>query len=231
MSSGCGKSSTMAAPINEINQTQARHIITIEHPIEYSLKPQLSFLRQREVGRDTPTFEQALLKHFMGSADAHSQGANRWRWLSDTLRDTLTTAALKQPGLNARQRETLDQVITPVIYAEALELIEDHKRAGRKTVIISSEEIRRALDEPVSQIIDAMKSTLDKTPPELAADIMDRGIVLAGEERLADLDVVGTDRRDSELLREALDDRPDSRPPPAEAAATRLVDVAPRHGR
>jgi rod shape-determining protein MreB and related proteins len=47
-------------------------------------------------------------------------------------------------------------------------------------VILSSEEIRRALDEPVSQIVDAIKSTLDKTPPELAADIMDRGIVLAG---------------------------------------------------
>src|ERR671919_445552 len=49
-----------------------------------------------------------------------------------------------------------------------------------KTVILSSEEIRRALDEPVTQIVDAIKSTLDKTPPELAADIMDRGIVLAG---------------------------------------------------
>src|ERR671924_426924 len=49
-----------------------------------------------------------------------------------------------------------------------------------KTVILSSEEIRRALDGPVGQIIDAIKSTLDKTPPELAADIMDRGIVLAG---------------------------------------------------
>src|SRR5919204_37117 len=49
-----------------------------------------------------------------------------------------------------------------------------------KTVVLSSEEIRRALDEPVSQIIEAIKSTLDKTPPELAADIMDRGIVLAG---------------------------------------------------
>jgi rod shape-determining protein MreB len=49
-----------------------------------------------------------------------------------------------------------------------------------KTVVISSEETRRALDEPVNQIIDAIKSTLDKTPPELAADIMDRGIVLAG---------------------------------------------------
>ena len=49
-----------------------------------------------------------------------------------------------------------------------------------KTVVITSEEVRRALDEPVNQIIDAIKSTLDKTPPELAADIMDRGIVLAG---------------------------------------------------
>ncbi len=49
-----------------------------------------------------------------------------------------------------------------------------------KTVIISSEEIRHALDEPVGQIIDAIKQTLDKTPPELAADIMDRGVMLAG---------------------------------------------------
>jgi rod shape-determining protein MreB len=40
--------------------------------------------------------------------------------------------------------------------------------------------VRRALEEPTAQIVDAIKSTLDKTPPELAADIMDRGIVLAG---------------------------------------------------
>jgi rod shape-determining protein MreB len=49
-----------------------------------------------------------------------------------------------------------------------------------KTVVLSSEEVRRALEEPVQQIVEAIKSTLDKTPPELAADIMDRGIVLAG---------------------------------------------------
>jgi rod shape-determining protein MreB and related proteins len=49
-----------------------------------------------------------------------------------------------------------------------------------KTIILSSEEVRRALEEPVAQIVDAIRSTLDKTPPELAADIMDRGIVLAG---------------------------------------------------
>src|SRR6202167_2101826 len=49
-----------------------------------------------------------------------------------------------------------------------------------KTVVLTSEEIRGALEEPVSQIIDAVKETLDRTPPELASDIMDRGIMLAG---------------------------------------------------
>ena len=49
-----------------------------------------------------------------------------------------------------------------------------------KTIIVSSEEIRRAIEEPVNAIVDAVKSTLDRTPPELAADIMDKGIVLTG---------------------------------------------------
>ncbi len=49
-----------------------------------------------------------------------------------------------------------------------------------KTVVLSSEDVRDALEEPMIQIIDAVKSTLDKTPPELASDIMDRGIMLAG---------------------------------------------------
>src|SRR5678815_3414304 len=58
---GCGKSSTMAALIQELNLSEARHIITLESPIEYVFKPRRAFLRQREVGRDTPSFEQALL--------------------------------------------------------------------------------------------------------------------------------------------------------------------------
>jgi rod shape-determining protein MreB and related proteins len=49
-----------------------------------------------------------------------------------------------------------------------------------KTVILSSDEVRHALEEPTGQIIDAIRQTLDKTPPELAADIMDRGVMLAG---------------------------------------------------
>ena len=49
-----------------------------------------------------------------------------------------------------------------------------------KTVTLGSEEIREALDETVGHIVDAVKDTLDRTPPELAGDIMDRGITLAG---------------------------------------------------
>jgi rod shape-determining protein MreB len=49
-----------------------------------------------------------------------------------------------------------------------------------KTVVLTSEEIRQALEEPLSQIIDAVKETLDRTPTELASDIMDRGFMLAG---------------------------------------------------
>ena len=49
-----------------------------------------------------------------------------------------------------------------------------------KTVTISSEEVNTAIQEPVTAIIDAIKFTLEKTPPELASDIMEAGIMLTG---------------------------------------------------
>ncbi len=49
-----------------------------------------------------------------------------------------------------------------------------------KTVVTSTKEVREAIAEQVSAIVDAVKVTLDKTPPELSADIMDQGIVLTG---------------------------------------------------
>jgi len=49
-----------------------------------------------------------------------------------------------------------------------------------KTLTLTSTEIRDALAEPVATVVDAVRMALEKTPPELAADIMDRGIVMAG---------------------------------------------------
>ena len=49
-----------------------------------------------------------------------------------------------------------------------------------KTVVISGGEVRHAIAEPVSAVVDIVKTTLDKCPPELAGDVMDRGIALTG---------------------------------------------------
>ena len=49
-----------------------------------------------------------------------------------------------------------------------------------KTVTISSEEVREAMSEPIAQIVEAVRMTLERTPPELSADLIEKGIVLAG---------------------------------------------------
>jgi rod shape-determining protein MreB len=49
-----------------------------------------------------------------------------------------------------------------------------------KVIVLSSDEVREALSEPIRQIVEAVLQTLERTPPELAADIVDRGIVLVG---------------------------------------------------
>ena len=86
---GCGKSSTMAALIQEINLTVARHIVTIESPIEYTFRPRLSYIRQREVGRDTPSFEQALIDAMREDPDVLMVGEMRE---SEVMRLTLNAS-------------------------------------------------------------------------------------------------------------------------------------------
>ena len=55
-----------------------------------------------------------------------------------------------------------------------------------KTIVVTSKEIYEAMKEPIYNIVDAIKSTLEKTPPELAADIMEQGIMLTGGGALLD---------------------------------------------
>jgi len=57
---GSGKSTTVAALVDRVNRTQARHVVTVEDPIEYVHTPVRSVLSQREIGRDAPRFADAL---------------------------------------------------------------------------------------------------------------------------------------------------------------------------
>jgi twitching motility protein PilT len=86
---GSGKSSTLAALLQEINLSESKHIITVESPIEYYLKPRKAFIRQREVGRDSPSFEQALLDALREDPDVLMVGEMRE---PETMRLTLNAA-------------------------------------------------------------------------------------------------------------------------------------------
>lgn len=87
---GSGKTSTLAALIQTINlSSEAKHIVTVESPIEYSFRPRRAFIRQREVGRDTPSFEQALLDSLREDPDVLMVGEMRE---PETMRLTLNAA-------------------------------------------------------------------------------------------------------------------------------------------
>ena len=86
--------------------------------------------------------------------------------------------------LGERSAEQIKMTLAAAVRLENPEVAEIRGRdlvtGLPKTVVVSSEDIRTAIDEPVQAIIDAVRATLDSCPPELAADIMDRGIVLTG---------------------------------------------------
>ncbi len=72
-----GKSTTLAALIDEINHTSAHHIITVEDPIEYLFKDDRSFIEQREVSQDTLSFPRALRSTFRQDPDVIMVGEMR----------------------------------------------------------------------------------------------------------------------------------------------------------
>ncbi len=74
---GQGKSTTLAAMVNKINQSRAEHIVTIEDPIEYIYTEEKSLIDQREVGLDTPSFKSALHAAFRQDVDVILVGEMR----------------------------------------------------------------------------------------------------------------------------------------------------------
>ncbi len=104
----------------------------------------------------------------------------------DELDDALIQFVKKEYSLMLGER-TAEEIKTTVGTAFPIPDETSAELRGRdlvtglpRTIVVTAEEIRRALDEPLTRIVDAVKTTLDRTPPELCGDIMDRGIVLTG---------------------------------------------------
>jgi len=111
---GSGKSSTLAALIQEINLTETRHVVTIESPIEYQFKPRHAYIRQREVGRDTPSFEQALLDAMREDPDVLMVGEMRD---PETMRLTLNAAETGHLVLATTHSATATEALQRVVSA------------------------------------------------------------------------------------------------------------------
>src|ERR1700744_5759305 len=86
---GSGKSTTLAAIINHINETKARHIVTIEDPIEYLHRDRKSIINQREVGMDTASFSRAMRRVLRQDPDVILIGEMRDQ---ETVRTALSAA-------------------------------------------------------------------------------------------------------------------------------------------
>ncbi|HEY2686101.1 MAG TPA: ATPase, T2SS/T4P/T4SS family [Steroidobacteraceae bacterium] len=86
---GSGKSTTLAALIEEINAVSARNIITLESPIEYIFTNRRSFIRQREIPTHSPSFEQALIDSLRENPDVLMVGEMR---TPEVMRLTLNAA-------------------------------------------------------------------------------------------------------------------------------------------
>jgi rod shape-determining protein MreB and related proteins len=108
------------------------------------------------------------------------------RIAGDDIDDAITSYIQKEYKL-AIGSQTAEQLKIELGSAFLLNGEESAEIRGRdlvtglpKTIVITSEEIREAISVPVDAIVTAVRDTLDRTPPELASDIMDRGMVLAG---------------------------------------------------
>ncbi len=104
----------------------------------------------------------------------------------DELDQAIITYVKKEHSLMLGER-TAEEIKTAIGSAFPLDDEPSAELRGRdlisglpKTIVMSSSEIRKAMEEPLTDIVDAVRTTLDRCPPELAADIVDRGIVLTG---------------------------------------------------
>jgi twitching motility protein PilT len=109
---GSGKSTTLAAIINEINSTKAKHIITIEDPVEFIHKDKMSLINQRSIGEDALSFNRALRAALREDPDIILVGEMRDRETIETALHAAETGHLVFSTLHTLDaKETINRII------------------------------------------------------------------------------------------------------------------------
>lgn len=111
---GSGKSSTLAALLDQADRAGPRHIVTLEAPIEYTLRARTGLIRQREVGRHTPSFEQGLIDALREDPDVLLVGELR---RPETMRLTLDAAETGHLVLTTLHSSTCAEALQRLVSA------------------------------------------------------------------------------------------------------------------
>jgi twitching motility protein PilT len=124
---GSGKSTTLAAMIDWINERKAKHIVTIEDPVEFTHGDKRSTIAQREVGRDTPSFHEALRYVLRQDPDVVLIGEMRDE---ETVRTALTAAQTGHLVLS-----TLHTLDAPETINRIIDFFEPHTQAQVRSML------------------------------------------------------------------------------------------------
>lgn len=140
---GCGKSTTLAAIIDEINSTRSGHILTIEDPIEFYHRDKKAFVNQREVGVDTLTFDDALRSALRQDPDVLLVGEMRDLETMRTALNAAETGHLVFSTLHTMDaQETVQRIIGVFPAAEQKQI--RLQLASTLNGVISQRLVRRA---------------------------------------------------------------------------------------
>ena len=176
---GCGKSTTLAALIEELNSTRPRHIITLESPLEYLFVNRRSFIRQREIPTHSPSFEQAIIDALRENPDVlvisemrtpevirlTLNAAETGHLVLATMHSSTCAESLSRicmafpPDIQANIRAQLADCLVGVV-CQRLELLEAHQlRVPRCEVLLASSGAKGAIrGGQFSQIANVMQS-------------------------------------------------------------------------
>jgi twitching motility protein PilT len=124
---GSGKSTTLAAMIDWINARKAKHVVTIEDPVEFVHKDKRSTIAQREVGRDTPSFNEALRYVLRQDPDVILIGEMRDE---ETVRAALTAAQTGHLVLS-----TLHTLDAPETVNRIIDFFEPHMQSQVRSML------------------------------------------------------------------------------------------------
>lgn len=198
---GSGKSTTLAAMINEINSTRSENIITLEDPIEYIHKHKKSIINQREIGRDSKSYKNALRAALREDPDVILIGemrdletisiaitaAETGHLVLSTLHTIGATQTIDRiidvfpPYQQQQIRVQLASVLQGVISQQLIETIDNNNRvAAFETMIINpaiQNQIREGKTHQIQSVIQTGSKFGMKTMDMYLVDLINLGII------------------------------------------------------